>query len=60
MSGSWSNGTTATCTTGATGNCTVSINVKKTTTSITFTVNNVTLAGYTYVPGVTSVTVNKP
>lgn len=61
VSGSWSNGTNTTCTTDTTGICSVTLNIKTNTTSITFTVNNVTLAGYIYDPGaLTSVTVTKP
>ncbi len=36
------------CTTGTTGQCSVSISLKTTVTSATFTVNNLTLTGYTY------------
>jgi subtilisin family serine protease len=60
INGSWSSGTNTTCTTDNSGECSVTLNVRTNTTSIIFTVNNVTLAGYTYNPGVTSVTVNKP
>jgi hypothetical protein len=51
VSGSWSNGANgnANCTTGATGQCTVVKNkIKGTASSVTFTVNNVTAAGFTY------------
>ncbi|MBE0697315.1 MAG: S8 family serine peptidase, partial [Anaerolineaceae bacterium] len=60
VSGKWISGTSTTCTTDTSGECTVTLNVRTKTTFIEFTVNAVTLAGYTYVPGVTSVTVNKP
>jgi len=60
VSGAWSNGTATTCTTDASGQCSVTLLVSNTTGSVTFTVSNVTLAGYQYVPGVTSITVNKP
>jgi subtilisin len=60
VSGAWDNGTSATCTTDESGQCVTSINVKTNVTSITFTVNNVALAGYTYSPGVTSVKIYKP
>ncbi len=60
VSGSWSDGTTASCTTDDSGQCAVTVNVSTKTTSIVYTVNGVTLAGYDYVPIVTSVTVNKP
>ncbi len=60
VSGSWSTGAAASCTTGTSGQCTLTITVRTNVTSITFNVNNVALAGYTYVPGATTVTVNKP
>jgi subtilisin family serine protease len=60
VNGSWSNGTNTSCTTGTSGECSVTLNIKANTPSISFTVNNVALAGYDYVPGITSVTVNKP
>jgi subtilisin len=61
VSGVWASGAAATCTTDTTGKCTVTLNVStKTYSSITFTVNNVALAGYVYAPSVTSVTVTKP
>lgn len=60
VSGVWTGGKTFSCTTDGTGKCTVSLNVSTKTSSTTLMVNNVTLSGYTYIPGVTSVTVNKP
>jgi subtilisin len=61
VSGAWSSGATATCTTDTSGQCTVTLNVSTKITSVTFTVNSVALAGYEYVPGATTVvTVNKP
>lgn len=60
VNGTWSSGTATNCTTDTSGKCTVTINVRSNTGSITFTVTNVTLAGYEYVPGVTTETVNKP
>jgi subtilisin len=61
VSGAWSSGAAASCTTGSTGQCTVTVTAStKTVSSVTYTVSNVALAGYTYVPGVTSVTVTKP
>ena len=60
VSGTWSNGSGASCTTDATGQCSLTFLVSNKTGSVTFTVSNVTLAGYQYVPGVTSVNVNKP
>ncbi len=60
--GAWSNGNTASCTTDDSGKCSVvSSNISAKTGSVTFTVDNVVLTGYEYVPGATStVTVNKP
>ncbi len=60
VTGAWSSGSTVTCTTGTSGQCTVTVTVRSTTSSISYTVSNVALAGYTYVPGVTSVTIYKP
>ncbi|MHB1132193.1 MAG: S8 family serine peptidase [Chloroflexota bacterium] len=61
VSGAWSDGKTASCTTDTAGQCTVTLNVRSSVPSITFTVNNVALAGYEYVaPTVTSVMMGKP
>jgi hypothetical protein len=60
VSGAWSSGNTATCTTDASGKCTITISIRISTASITFNVSNVALAGYTYVPTVTSVTAYRP
>jgi subtilisin family serine protease len=61
VSGAWSDGSTATCTTDDLGQCSVAVNVRtKTTTSIDFIVQNVALAGHDYVPGVTRVTIDQP
>jgi PKD repeat protein len=60
VTGNWSNGTNTTCTTDTSGKCSVTLNIKTNTSSISFTVNNVALTGYDYVPGITSVTVIKP
>lgn len=60
VSGAWSSGTTAKCTTDSYGKCTVSLSIRTTTGSITYTVSNIVLAGYTYLPGTTTVTVYKP
>ena len=60
VSGTWGDGTAASCTTDGSGQCSVSTNVKTKTSSLTFTVSGVSLPGYTYVTGVTSVTVSKP
>jgi hypothetical protein len=52
VSGAWSGGTSgsATCTTGTSGQCSVSKSnlSRSSVSSVTFTVNNLTLAGYTY------------
>ncbi|MGC9468006.1 MAG: S8 family serine peptidase [Anaerolineae bacterium] len=61
VSGSWDDGSAATCTTDTSGKCAVTTNVRTgTTASITFTVNDVVLAGYEYVPSVTKITVTAP
>ena len=60
VSGTWTGGTTASCTTDADGQCEVTVNVRRQTSSTAFTVSDVALAGYTYVPGVTTETVNSP
>jgi hypothetical protein len=55
VSGAWSNGTTGTasCTTGASGQCTVTKSnlARARVASVTFTVNNVTKSGFTYQAG---------
>jgi subtilisin len=60
VSGIWTGGSTVSCTTGSDGKCQVTLNVSTKTASVTFTVSSVSLAGYAYTQGVTSVTVNKP
>jgi subtilisin len=60
VSGAWNGGTSANCTTDTNGQCAVSINVRTNVSSVTFTVNKVDLAGYTYSPGVTEETIYKP
>ena len=60
VSGTWTGGTTASCTTDADGQCEVTVNVRRQTSSTAFTVSDVALAGYTYVPGVNTETVNSP
>lgn len=59
VTGTWSSGASTSCTTDASGKCTVSVSVRTKESSITYTVSDVALAGYTYAPGVTSVTINK-
>jgi subtilisin len=61
VSGAWSTGATASCTTDTAGKCSVTVSLStKSVSSVTYTVSGVALTGYTYVPGVTSVTVLKP
>ena len=49
VSGTWSDGTTASCTTGASGTCTLPArNVNKRTTSLAFTVTGLTKTGFTH------------
>jgi hypothetical protein len=60
VSGTWSTGASASCTTDSSGLCSVSLSVKTKVTSVTFTVSNVVLSGYTYVASVTEVVVSKP
>ena len=53
VTGTWSNGATGTvsCTTNSSGTCSVSLsNLAGTTTSVTFTVNSLSRAGYAYTP----------
>ena len=52
VSGLWNDGTTALCTTGTDGRCTVSKNrIRKATTSVSFNVINVELGGCAYASG---------
>jgi subtilisin family serine protease len=60
VSGVWTGGKAFSCTTDGNGVCSSSLNVSTKTGSITLTVSNVTLADYSYVPGVTTVTVARP
>jgi hypothetical protein len=60
VSGEWSGGATATCTTDGSGQCTVSLNVRTKANSITFTVNNVSLTGYEYISSLTNIVLSKP
>lgn len=61
VTGAWLGGAGSSCTTGSSGTCSVSVNVGRKTSSVTWTVSNVTKAAYTYVPGsLTSVTVYYP
>ncbi|MEO6059125.1 MAG: PKD domain-containing protein [Candidatus Limnocylindria bacterium] len=61
VTGAWLSGAGTNCTTGSSGTCSVSVNVGRKTSSVTWTVSNVTEAAYTYLPGsLTSVTVYYP
>ncbi|MCL4559161.1 MAG: S8 family serine peptidase [Chloroflexi bacterium] len=60
VSGTWNNGKAFSCTTGSNGSCSGSLNVSAKLSSITLTISNVALAGYTYEASVTSVTISKP
>ncbi len=51
VNGSWSTGAASSCTTGTGGTCTVSLNVNKKSTSVTWTVGSLTHATLTYAPG---------
>ena len=59
VSGTWSSGGSSSCTTDSSGQCTVTVLVRR-QPSATFTVDDVALAGYDYVPGVTELTVYSP
>jgi lysophospholipase L1-like esterase len=50
VTGSWSTGAGTSCTTGAAGTCTVSLNVNKKTTIVSWTVGSLTHATLTYDP----------
>ncbi len=61
VSGTWEGSTNPySCTTDASGTCDMSINVRTRTSSISFTVTDVSLTGYTYEPGETSITLDQP
>jgi lysophospholipase L1-like esterase len=51
VTGSWSTGASSSCTTGAAGTCSVSLNANKKTVSVTWTLSGVTHATLTYDPG---------
>jgi serine protease len=56
------NTTAVSCTTGATGQCSVSTSLKLTVPNVTYTVTNLTATGYVYAPGsnvLTSITITK-
>jgi hypothetical protein len=50
VNASWQGGASATCTTGASGACSVSRQFQNSRTSVSFTVNNLSKVGYTYQP----------
>jgi hypothetical protein len=66
----WQGGVSATCTTGASGACSVSRQFRNSRTSVSLTVNNLSKAGYAYQPSAnhdpdgdsngTTISVNKP
>jgi subtilisin len=60
VSGTWDTGSGFSCTTDGAGQCSGTLNARTSVSSVTLTVNNVILAGYEYIPTVTSVTVYKP
>jgi len=60
VSGIWGTGSSARCTTDTAGQCTVSLNVRTKINSITFDVTDISLEGYGYVAGETSITLYKP
>lgn len=62
VTGAWRDDTTGTCTTGTDGTCSIALdNISKKTGSVTFTVIDITLAGYVFEPsGPSTVDVPKP
>ena len=63
VNGTWSTGAASTCTTSAAGTCSVSLNLGKKATTVTWTVGGVTHATLTYDPGgnvASAITVNMP
>jgi len=61
VTGTWSSGAGTTCTTVIDGTCTVSVKVARKASTVTWMVDNVTKASYTYLPGsLTSITVDAP
>lgn len=50
VTGTWSTGSSSTCTTGSSGTCTVSLNVPQKTTSVSWTVGGITHATRVYDP----------
>ena len=63
VTGTWSTGSGTSCTTGATGSCSISLNLGRKATSVTWTVGGITHATLTYDPvanAVSSITVSSP
>jgi len=63
VTGSWSTGASSSCTTGASGMCSVSLNVSKKVASVTWTVSGITHLTLTYDPtgnAASSIAINRP
>jgi PKD repeat protein len=63
VSGGWSTGAGTSCITGASGTCSVSLNVNKKTASVSWTLTGLTHATLTYDPGgnvAESISINRP
>ncbi len=60
VSGTWTGNKAFSCTTDSSGICSGTLNISTKTSSTILTVNNIILVGYNYVPGVKTVTMNKP
>jgi hypothetical protein len=63
VTGTWSTGAGTSCTTSAAGTCTVSLNLGKKATSVTWSLSGITHATLTYDPDgnvIESITVNRP
>jgi PKD repeat protein len=63
VTGSWSNGAGTSCVTGTSGTCSVSLNLGKKATSVTWTLSGITHATLTYDPvgnAATQITVSSP
>jgi lysophospholipase L1-like esterase len=63
VTGNWSTGAGSSCLTGAAGTCTISLNLGKRATSVTWSVAGISYATLTYDPdgnAVSSITINRP
>jgi PKD repeat protein len=61
VNGSWSTGTSSTCTTDSSGSCTIALNVNKKTAGVTWIFGSATHATLTYLSaGNESITINRP